>query len=224
MEKGLPAPFILIHQTSTASMFLDPDQPIETHHANLPHWQQEESTIFLTWRLADSLPTPVITKILDQKKAWEENHPKPWDEETLLEFNRIFTSRFETLLDDCHGSCCLRNPSISKIVGDALLHFNELRYFLDSFVVMPNHVHVLFRIAPSFKLEDIMHSWRSFTANQINKTLNRTGTLWQAEYWDRIIRSHKHLEHSRNYIQQNPAKFPPGTFLLWRRGFQPLSS
>lgn len=170
-------------------MFLDPDKQITKHRINLPHWQQENTSVFVTWRLADSLPESVVRKILNQKKNWEDARPKPWDEETLKEHNRLFTVRFEALLDDCHGYCCLRDPSIAKIVNDAFLHFDGDQYNLDAFVVMPNHVHVLFQAAEGYRMENIIHSWKRFTAREINKVLGRTGALWQTEYWDRLIRS-----------------------------------
>lgn len=198
-------------------MFLEPEKPIEKHKINLPHWQQEDTYVFVTWRLADSLPESVVAKILHQRKDWEDIHPKPWDEDALKEYNRLFTARFEIILDDCHGSCCLRQPFIAKIVSDALLYFNEERYVLDSFVVMPNHVHVLFYAEKGFRLEDIIHTWKRFTAREINKVIGRAGVLWQAEYWDRLIRSQKHLDWTRKYIQKNPEKLRDGSYILWSR-------
>ncbi|MEO5711888.1 MAG: hypothetical protein ABIT37_00220 [Luteolibacter sp.] len=126
-------------------MFLDPNKKINRHRVNLPHWQQGEAWIFVTWRLGDSLPKALIEKLAEQSTLWETRHPKPWDDETQKEYNRRFTLAFEILLDDTHGSCVLRESGMSAIVADALLHFHGDRYGLDCFVVMPNHVHVLFR-------------------------------------------------------------------------------
>lgn len=204
-------------------MFLDPEKPIEKHRINLPHWQQGDTWVFVTWRLADSLPEGAVRKIIQQRDDWEIFHPKPWGEEALKEYSRLFTLRFESLLDDCHGSCCLRAPSIAKIVADALLHFDGERYLIYSFVVMPNHIHILFHALGEHRLENILHSWKRFTSREINKTLGKAGRLWQSEYWDRLIRSQKHLDWVRGYIAANPSKLPPGTSLLWRMGFQPLA-
>jgi hypothetical protein len=49
----------------------------------------------------------------------------------------------ERLLDDCLGSCVLRQEKIAKILADALLYFNKKKYILDDWVIMPNHVHIL---------------------------------------------------------------------------------
>jgi type I restriction enzyme R subunit len=199
-------------------MFLDPDKKIDKHRVNLPHWQQEVTWLFVTWRLADSLPDAVVRKLDERRKRWEASHPKPWTDEERKEHNRLFTLAFESLLDDAHGSCILKNPAMSDIVVDALLHFQGERYALDCFVVMPNHVHVLFYLLGESRLEDVIGSWKRFSARQINKLLSREGALWQSEYWDRLIRSERHIRWVREYIERNPEKLPAGTFRLWKYG------
>lgn len=199
-------------------MFLDRDKKIDKHRVNLPHWQQEEVWLFVTWRLADSLPEAVVRKLDEHRKLWEAAHPKPWTDEERKAHNRLFTLAFEALLDDAHGSCVLRDPVISEMVADTLLHFQGERYAMDCFVVMPNHVHVLFHPLGENKLEDIVGSWKRFTARQINRQLVREGALWQREYWDRLVRGEKHFRWVREYIARNPEKLPPGTFRLWKHG------
>jgi hypothetical protein len=36
--------------------FLDPDREIDMKLHRLPHWQQNDVWVFVTWRLGDSLP------------------------------------------------------------------------------------------------------------------------------------------------------------------------
>jgi REP element-mobilizing transposase RayT len=193
-------------------MFLDPEKSIDKHRVNLPHWQQGEAWLFVTWRLADSLPEAVVKKLDERRKQWEAKHPKPWDVELMKENNRLFTLAFEDLLDEAHGSCVLRDPAMSGKVADALRHFHRERYALDCFVVMPNHVHVLFRPLGENRLEDIVGSWKRFTAREINKALGKEGALWQREYWDRLVRGERHFRWAREYIARNPEKLLPGTF------------
>ncbi len=199
-------------------MFLNPQQAIDRHRVNLPHWQQGEAWLFVTWRLADSLPKAVVEKLATRRAHWEAAHPKPWDDATLKEHNRLFTLGFEALLDDAHGSCILRDAAMSQIVSDALLHFNGERYQLDSFVVMPNHVHVLFQLQGVNRLEEIIHSWKRFTSREINKAKGKAGQLWQREYWDRLIRSQRHMDWTREYIGRNPETLPPDNYVLWQYG------
>ena len=77
---------------------------------------------------------------------------------------------------------------------------------MGSYVVMPNHVHALFRLDDEHVLEDLIHSWKRFTARKINQENGRVGKLWQREYWDRMIRSERHFFHVISYIKNNPIK------------------
>lgn len=204
-------------------MFLNPNQPIDRHRVNLPHWQQGETWIFVTWRLADSLPRAVVEKLAAHRAEWLKNHPKPWSDEDLREHNRKFTLGFEKLLDDAHGECLLAEKNYREIVSGALFHFNGSRYDLDCFVIMPNHVHVLFHPHGECLLEDILQTWKRFTSREINKLRGKDGSLWQREYWDRLIRTEKQFHWTQNYIGKNPEKLFPGTYTLWNRDSPSLS-
>jgi REP element-mobilizing transposase RayT len=118
----------------------------------------------------------------------------------------------------------LAEPSIAKIVHDALLHFHGSRYELLAHVVMPNHVHVLFRLQEGHDLGKTIHSWKSFTAHKINKTLGREGPLWQEEYHDRIVRSEEHLHRLVDYIVENPKKACVKNALLYTAYLRPATT
>jgi REP element-mobilizing transposase RayT len=190
--------------------FFDPNNEIQIHTGNLPHWQQENVWYFITFRLADSIPDDVAEEIKSERELWLKKNPKGKDgsysKEELKEYYRLFSERVETLLNAGKGSCVLRNEKTAKIVADALLHFNNQRYVLDEWVIMPNHVHVLVKLLAEYKLPDILHSWKSFTANKINEQHGKKGQLWMHESYDHIVRNEKALHAIRNYIRQSPAK------------------
>jgi len=100
----------------------------------------------------------------------------------------------------------LRDTSCSAIVADAIRHFDGERYTVASFVVMPNHVHALFRLKNPYRLERIVKSWKGFTAREINRLLNKAGSLWQEDYWDRLIRNPRHFHKCLEYIRRNSIK------------------
>jgi REP element-mobilizing transposase RayT len=56
------------------------------------------------------------------------------------------------------------------------------------------------------KLSSIMHSIKSYTANQANRILDRSGDFWATEYFDRYIRDGKHFSSTVAYIHNNPVK------------------
>jgi len=127
-----------------------------------------------------------------------------------------FAEKIEAHLDQAHGECLLRNPEVAALVEKALLHFDGERYLLGSYVIMPNHIHVLVRPLMEHKLSDILHSWKSFTASEANKVLGRSGPFWQDESFDHIVRDESQLERFHRYICENPirAKLPANEFRL----------
>ena len=198
--------------------FFDPRGEIEQWRQNLPHWQQGSVWVFVTWRLADSVPQAELLRWKSERAAWRAHHPEPWDGAVSEEYRTRFSEPFETWLDRGHGTCLLRKPANRTVIAEALHHFEGERYRIGEFVIMPNHVHVLFSILGSHQLAQIVHSWKRHTARQINAIESRTGTkLWQADYFDRLIRSQHHLNKVVDYIRGNPKSLPPGTYTLSSR-------
>jgi REP element-mobilizing transposase RayT len=116
-------------------------------------------------------------------------------------------------------------------VQDSLLHFDDLRYKLLAWVIMPNHVHVLFETSADWEMSKIVASWKSWTAGKIAQIIcaskgaaevtGAVGTdlghnlfargrmqcpVWHREYWDRYIRDERHLTAAVAYIENNPVK------------------
>lgn len=104
----------------------------------------------------------------------------------------------------CSGSCLLADPDLATIVQNAFLHFDEQRYLLYGWVVMPNHWHVLVEPLASYSLSSILHSWKSFTANLINAAAGRTGPLYERESFDHLIRNPSDIDWYMRYCAMNP--------------------
>jgi REP element-mobilizing transposase RayT len=71
---------------------------------------------------------------------------------------------------------------------------------------MPNHLHTLFVQNPEWPLESLLLSWKRFSAREINKIVQRSGPLWQRDYFDRLVRDEKHFANCVRYIRRNPEK------------------
>jgi type I restriction enzyme R subunit len=186
--------------------FFNPNAEIDVTQNHLPHWQQRHTWIFVTWRLGDSLPIVKLAQWKHERELWLSHHPEPWDEAIDSEYHDRFSQQIDEWLDQGIGSCVLKDPANATIVADALRHYDGQRYELATFVVMPNHVHVLFRPLGAHALPEILKSWKGFTAREINHQIGKTGALWQDEYWDRLIRNEHHFFKVAEYIQQNPVK------------------
>ena len=201
-----------------AMQFFDKDQTVHVAERKLPHWAQPGVMCFITWRTWDSLPTAVVDGWLKERTMWLLHHgvdPISSDWKLALqrlsvtdqhEFHSTFTNRWEDLLDHCHGDCVLKQPVLARIVAESLHFFDEDRYFLTDYVVMPNHVHLLASFGDERMMLKQCESWKHFTAVNINKALNRQGRFWQKDSFDHLVRNQEQFEYFRRYIAANPAR------------------
>jgi REP element-mobilizing transposase RayT len=200
------SPQPLASSEEACTRFFNPRAPIQSSERNLPHWYQDGVAYFITFRLADSIPQEKLNKWHAERAQWREANPDPLTEDQRREYSERFPARFQRWLDAGRGVCVLKDPACGQIVADAMRFFDSQRYRLDAWVVMPNHVHAIFQAEPSRTPKEILHSWKSYTANKINELLKRSGPLWQKESYDHIIRSPAQLDHYQRYIAENPAK------------------
>jgi REP element-mobilizing transposase RayT len=187
--------------------FYDPARVSRKTTNRLPHLEQPGATYFATFRLADAVPAGPLAEFVRQKREWLAAQPgRPWPVDIEREYHRRFSKRFERWLDRGYGSCLLKNPDNAAIVAETLRHFEGERSLLHAWVVMPNHAHVLFTQLGDHTLASLMHSWKGFSARQINARMNQTGTIWQKSYFDRMIRDWDHFANCARYIRNNPLK------------------
>jgi REP element-mobilizing transposase RayT len=174
----------------------------------LPHWEKEAGLYFVTFRLADSLPEQVLEKIstryrvLDTAKRMGANL-LPDQKVLVAEYS---PKRIEDYIDRGIGACFLRDPRIGELVANALRVWHGKRYRLVAWCVMPNHVHVIFRLFPGQELANIVRSWKTYTARKGNRLLGRSRTFWQREYYDRLIRDEGELDRAIEYVLSNPER------------------
>lgn len=173
-----------------------PDAPGGGHSRGyLPHFDGGEIPQFITFRLADAMPQ----KLLDR-----------WREELASEENvnadASLRKRIELYLDQGYGACYLKDPRIAESVQNSFLFFDGERYKLTAWVIMPNHAHMLLTLCEGHELSAILHSLKSYTANEANKLLRRKGQFWQPESFDRYVRDANHFAKVIAYIENNPVK------------------
>jgi menaquinone-specific isochorismate synthase len=102
------------------------------------------------------------------------------------------------------------------LVADAIKFFVDKRYRLIAYVIMDDHVHVLVSPTDPYSLEKIIHSWKSFSSNQIAKLSSRKSPIWQGEYYDHIVRNEEDFVEKTGYILTNPQrKWPSITEYKW---------
>lgn len=188
-------------------------EKVAVHHKNLPHWRQQGVTYFVTSRLADSVSVPVLDLWCQRRNTWlasfglkDLSGLASLPEEAQHEYHRLFTAHFHDLLDNGYGSCCLKETGASELLAKLLVRGHSTEYNLDAWVIMPNHFHALVTPRSGFTLGKISGGWKGSSARGINLLNQRSGTLWQREGFDHIVRSAVQFQHFRKYIADNPAK------------------
>ena len=196
--------------------FLHLSRPNEKHRHLLPHWHQDGVWCFISWRLADSLPQEFMHAWKVAREQWLRDNPKPWEPDQEAEYHSRFSEGLLEQMDIGRGACILRDESCADAVEHALQFFNGQRYSLKSFVIMPNHVHVLMRLHDEFPVERVVQNWKERSAKAINAAMGSEGQVWQKGYFDRLIRNANHWEFVDGYIRRNPqnAELKEG-FRVW---------
>ena len=134
-----------------------------------------------------------------------------------------------------------------NVLGDAVL--DELvrtpsirpSLSLDAFVVMPNHVHAIFRVVEqspgrsfdvagrsvvSRTIGAAIRGFKAASTRRVNIIRDTPGAeLWQRNYYDRVIRDAGELDAIRAYIRNNPRNWssdpenPDITPDAWEKSF-----
>ncbi len=99
---------------------------------------------------------------------------------------------------------------------------------LDAFMLMPNHMHGILWLldepsvsgvegaassAPTTTdprrpaLGTVMRAFKSISAREVNRIDDRTGSVWQRNYFETIVHNQKQLDALRQYIEDNPLKW-----------------
>ncbi len=124
-----------------------------------PHIHPPDSILFVTYRLAGSIPKAIVRQY-KAKKEWldnqlkrinneahESNSPKmkKWLEDAE-DFNRAWFLKFEDILHKASvGPMWMKDERIADLVADSLRKLDGDAYRLDAYSVMSNHVHAVFK-------------------------------------------------------------------------------
>jgi putative transposase len=186
------------------------------YERNLPHIQPTGATMFVTFRLAGSLPTTAIQSLKTESEEWTRKMLEAVDQEVrdtlAYEAQRRLFVDWDHALDTAQtGPRWLASPTIATIVAKAIHYFDGQRYDLLAFCVMPNHVHAVFTpksdsSGQPYPVSRVLHSLKSYTAHQANRTLGREGAFWQHESYDHWARDDKEITRIIRYVCANPVR------------------
>jgi len=172
------------------------------HRRNLPHLYYNDGTYFITYRLNNSIPNHLL-KELHEEFVEARKNPTQLD----LSKQKIF-KKYDHLLDENILNCShLIIPEIAEINKKTLHYPDNKDYALICYCVMPNHIHVVFRLLENSRsVSKIMQSIKRISAKESNKYLGREGAFWLSESYDRLVRDEKELFFTIVYVVNNPVK------------------
>lgn len=212
------------------------------YRRKLPHIHSPGATLFVTFRLAGSIPKSVIEK-WKQEKLWLEKESERLaknktasqnQKESFLNFYRRWFAKFEDVLHkEESGIVWLKDEAVANLVSESLKYRDGKVYKLKVFCIMSNHVHVVFTPLLNEKsltevkssnplryesseatLGEIMQSLKGYTAHEANKILHRAGQFWEVESYDHEVRNAEELDRIVKYVLNNPVK--AGLVKDWR--------
>ncbi|WP_372883144.1 transposase [Psychromonas sp.] len=150
---------------------------------NLPHIDQKNAIQFVTFRTQESVAYYL-----------EKHNINTTDSTSKQQFQQ------DQFLDNSSAGAML-NEEVIPLLLTFFKSKDTNYYHLIAVSVMPNHVHLLFeQLKP---LVEIMQKIKGGSAFSINKHYERTGTIWDRSYFDKIIRTEKQFNVTYQYIKNN---------------------
>jgi putative transposase len=152
----------------------------------LPHFDSPETVQHVVFRTAGSLPDAIMrnlpTEVAQRRTA------------------------VDAALDRSTSGYVLTRAEAAAVVENAIRHFDDQRYRLLAWCVMPNHVHVILEQLQGWNLGQIVRSWKLFTTRRLNELHGTRGAIWASDYFDRYMRDEDHLQQTIGYVENNPIK------------------
>src|SRR5699024_643307 len=162
------------------------------YQRNLPHYQPYCGEFFITFRLANSLPKNILSKLRSEyRQLLKEELP-----DGTYSVQKKYFAKFDRILDQSkREKSWLKENKIAEIVADNSHDFDQQKYLLICYCIMPNHVHLLFKLPDrdesrsTYPVANILRLMKGATAREANLKLGRTGSFWQNESYDHLVRN-----------------------------------
>ena len=118
---------------------------------------------------------------------------------TFDKVNQFWTEDGFTNLQDITLS------SFGKIMQTAIENIPSIypNVSVDQYVIMPNHVHILFTPLPGQTASSLLRQWKGVSAHELNTLRKTHGVVWQKESWDTLVRGPRHFQNILTYIHAN---------------------
>lgn len=194
------------------------------YRRNLPHIHPDAYPLFITFRLAGSLPVQVILDLRKQREL--ELRVARKSPLVLQEIEERYFRRYDEQLDSCsEGPHWLENEGVAQKVSETILDMHNKRYDLIAYCIMSTHCHLLIKNtveetshhhgkSAQYPVTETLRLLKGSTARHCNQILGRSGQFWHNESYDHYVRTEKELKNTIFYILHNPVK--AGLVKQWR--------
>jgi putative transposase len=118
--------------------------------------------------------------------------PPAWVESSSLYFVTICCERRGV------NQLCLPKTGDSLLESAAFYHERQ-RWWIDTFLLMPDHMHALLAFPKTEYLGTVARMWKGYQTK-------RLGIGWQEGFFDHRIRSNESAGEKRDYIRMNPVR------------------
>jgi REP element-mobilizing transposase RayT len=137
---------------------------------------------------------------------------------------RIFDAMTTAFVTFCTDRRWILPERVPSIVLECCLRHNGTRFDLGVAVVMPDHVPMIFaplvdqQAREVYSLAAIMDAVKGASAHTINKMHRRKGRVWQAESFDRVLRSSENLDAKIIYLPGGDCRGIDRRFMVGEEG------
>lgn len=186
------------------------------YHRNLPHFQPSHAIFFVTFRLAGYLPQELIVQLKMENSQRQHQLIAIGNEaerkQAVINEGKRYFGKFDKLLDtNATGPHWLNDERVADLVAGSIHYRDGKHYDLLAYCIMPNHVHSVFEVgeyvrrgSSPYLVSGILENLKWYTAKECNRILRRTGSFWQHESYDHIVKDDRELEKIINYVLFNP--------------------
>jgi putative transposase len=102
----------------------------------------------------------------------------------------------------------LASPNVASILIDEWRAARRRHgWAIGRYVIMPDHVHFFCSAELEAKpLSRFMQFWKQWTSKRLGLELNFEEHVWQAEFFDHVLRSEESDSQKWDYVRENPTR------------------
>ena len=131
----------------------------------------------------------------------------PYDDLRKGRYSELNRSYFVTTVIYNREEVLFKDWFCARAVVKEMRHLHDTeQVFSIAWVVMPDHLHWLLQLKVAESLPNVMRCLKARSALLINQHCNRSGAVWQKNYYDHAVRKEEDIKGISRYIVANPLR------------------